>query len=197
LAACPGDRIPRSRIRIRSRILGSNHFAFQSLAAVASGQVSGSVRFLGASPLGAPTTSASTARHLPQHLTGRSSSSRTTTSIVATAAPLAASLRTSVTPRAFDNRRQSFHLRTTAARTRFLNARRWRSSHQDIGINFQSFLLVLVGQHIAIDFYLVIGKGFLLPFSRPGQILCRFGLALQRTSHGRGSLFRHTGCTTQ
>jgi hypothetical protein len=37
LAACPGNRIPRSRIRVRSRILGSNHFAFPSLAAVASG----------------------------------------------------------------------------------------------------------------------------------------------------------------
>jgi hypothetical protein len=37
LAACPGDRILRSRIRIRSHILGSNHFAFQSLAAVAPG----------------------------------------------------------------------------------------------------------------------------------------------------------------
>jgi hypothetical protein len=33
LAACPGDRILRSRIRIRSRILGSNRFAFPSLAA--------------------------------------------------------------------------------------------------------------------------------------------------------------------
>jgi hypothetical protein len=33
LAACPGDWILRSRIRIRSRILGSNHFAFPSLAA--------------------------------------------------------------------------------------------------------------------------------------------------------------------
>jgi hypothetical protein len=32
LAACPGDRIPRSRTRIRSRIFGSNHFAFLSLA---------------------------------------------------------------------------------------------------------------------------------------------------------------------
>jgi hypothetical protein len=31
-AACPGDRIFRSRIRSRSRILGSNHFAFPSLA---------------------------------------------------------------------------------------------------------------------------------------------------------------------
>ena len=98
LAACPGDRILRSQIRIRSRILGSNHFAFPSLAAVASGQVSGSVRFLSASPFGAPTTSASTARHLP-HLTGRSSSSRTTTSIVATAAPLAASTHVSHAPR--------------------------------------------------------------------------------------------------
>jgi hypothetical protein len=28
----PGDRILRSRIRIRSRILGSNHFAFLTLA---------------------------------------------------------------------------------------------------------------------------------------------------------------------
>jgi hypothetical protein len=32
LAACPGDRILRSRIHIRSRISGSNHFAFLSLA---------------------------------------------------------------------------------------------------------------------------------------------------------------------
>jgi hypothetical protein len=38
LAACPGDRILRSRFRIRNRILGSNHFTFPSLApAVASG----------------------------------------------------------------------------------------------------------------------------------------------------------------
>jgi hypothetical protein len=67
LAACPGDRILRSRVRIRSRIPGSNHLAFQSLAAVASGQVSGSrlmgsarsLSLVGASPaLGAPTTSA-------------------------------------------------------------------------------------------------------------------------------------------
>jgi hypothetical protein len=68
LAVCPGDRILRSRIRIRSRIMGSNHFAFQSLAAVASGQIPGLVRFLGASPLGVigvPTTSGSNTRHLP------------------------------------------------------------------------------------------------------------------------------------
>jgi hypothetical protein len=44
---------------------GSNHFAFPSLADRIV-QVSSPVRFLGASPLGAPTTSSPTTRRLPQ-----------------------------------------------------------------------------------------------------------------------------------
>ena len=114
----------------------------------ASVQVSSPVRFLGASPLGAPTTSGSTTRHLP-HLTGRSSSSRTTSSIAATAAP-SLPLRKSIAPRAISIRRQSFHLRT-AVRTRFLNARRRRSSHRDLGSHPEQLLLV-VGHHFTIDF---------------------------------------------
>ena len=43
-----------------------------------------------------------------------------------------------------------FHLRTTV-RTRSFNARRRRSSLQDLGITFPSFMLV-VGHHIAIGF---------------------------------------------
>ena len=81
-------------------------------------------------------------------LTGRSSSSRTTSSIAATAAP-SLPLRKSIAPRAISFRRQSFHLRTTV-RTRFLNARRRRSSHRDLGSTPEQ--LLVVGRHIAIDF---------------------------------------------
>jgi hypothetical protein len=38
---------------------------------------------------------------------------------------------------------------------------------------------------------------FTCPFSQSGRTLCRFRLALQRKNQGRGSPFRHTGCTTQ
>ena len=82
-------------------------------------------------------------------LTGRSSSSRTTSSIAATAAP-SLPLRKSIAPRAISFRRQSFHLRTTV-RTRFLNARRRRSSHRDLGSHPEQLLLV-VGHHFTIDF---------------------------------------------
>jgi hypothetical protein len=176
----------RHALGIGSSVAGSASVApswalialFQPLAAVTSGQVMGPVRFLCASPLGAPTTSdqqhgiwslvrfraqcaSSARRHLarqrPLHrLHGIYSTSPADRVLRVQLLRLSPPrlpllpLRTSVTPRAFDNRRQSFRLRT-AVRTRFLNARRWRSSHQDLGINFQSFLLV-VGHHIAIDF---------------------------------------------
>jgi hypothetical protein len=109
--------------------------------------VYGPVRFIGASPLGAPTTSGQEHGIYP-NLTGQSSSSPTTSSIAATAAP-SLPLRKSIEPRALVIRRQSFHLRTTV-RTRFLNARRRRSSHQDLGSHPEQ--LLVVGHHFTIDF---------------------------------------------
>jgi hypothetical protein len=88
-----------------------NHFALCVTVpcCFASGQVSGPVRFLCASPLGAPTTSGQEHGSYPNPNppTGRPSSSPTASSIAATAAP-SPPLRKSIAPRAFDIRRQSF-----------------------------------------------------------------------------------------
>ena len=126
----------------------TNHFAFPSLL-FASVQVGPS-----ALPRRVATWRANdlftdyTAHGIYPIPTGRSSSSPTTSSIAATAAP-SLPLRKSIAPRAIFIRRQSFHLRT-AVRTRFLNARRRRSPHQDLGSHPEQ--LLVVGHHFAIDF---------------------------------------------
>jgi hypothetical protein len=106
LAAFPGDRILRSRIRIRSRILGSNHFAFPSLAALRIWSGFG----LSALPLRVAAWRANDlwprTRHPLLPLTGRSSSSPTTSSIAATTAP-SLPLRKSISP--------APHVRSTSA----------------------------------------------------------------------------------
>jgi hypothetical protein len=83
-------------------------------------------------------------RHL-HHITGRSSPSPTTSSIAATAA-LSLPLRKSQVNHA----PRVPHLRRTAVRTPSFNARRRRSSHQDLGSHPEQ--LLVVGHHFAIDF---------------------------------------------
>ena len=109
----------------------------------------GPVRFLGASPLGAPTTSGSTTRHLPQPHRPIEFFANNFFDCRHRGSLAASTVRKPIAPRAFVIRRQSFHLRTTV-RTRFLNARRKRSSHQDLRSHPEQ--LLVVGHHFAIDF---------------------------------------------
>jgi hypothetical protein len=86
-------------------LLGSNHFAFLSLAVRVGSGFEPTVRFLGASPLGAPTTSvsatASTPPHRPIELFAYSYLD------CCRCAPPLLPLRSSVTPHALYDRRQS------------------------------------------------------------------------------------------
>ena len=110
---------------------------------------SGPVRFLGASPLGAPTTSSPTTRHLPhphrpiEFFANNFFDCRHRGS-------LAASTQVNRAPR--DLHPPSIFSTYAPRLERVLfNARRRRSSHQDLGSHPEQLLLV-VGHHIAIDF---------------------------------------------